>query len=429
MCSCTHRAGQYGPAPFPGELVNRNYFLEKLDGYRPLRIAPDDIVMFGDDLMDRGMWNEFFGSDDIKNRGIALEPLDGALYRVDSILMHRPRKLFISSSLIDIKHGNRPAGLLADGLLELVKRAGSRCASCRLYMIGPVPDATLRTRPDRKRCLDSLHALLRFKADSCKLFTYLDPRPVLCDSTGFLSSDYSYDGVLLNGTGYYALSKYLSAYMELKVLSSPREADIVKQHVYYRNRYSIFNSLPRTPGAVIMLGNSLTNNARWNEWLSGYKVLNRGISGDTIGGLALRIDQVIAQRPATIFLMIGANDFIENPRTRPDDAYSAFSEIAGRLRRELPRCRLFVQSILPLNPISPYYENRNDSIAKYNALLESSAREHGYTYINLSAVLQDSRGDLDARFTYDGIHLRASAYVRWKNLITDALNRQSEETL
>lgn len=71
---------------------------------------------------------------------------------------------------------------------------------------------------------------------------------------------------------------------------------------------------------MICLGDSLTYGLgvpvgdSWVELLnreSGYEVINKGISGDTSGGMLARLSRdVLEEKPELVFLMGGANDFI-----------------------------------------------------------------------------------------------------------------------
>ena len=78
--------------------------------------------------------------------------------------------------------------------------------------------------------------------------------------------------------------------------------------VYYGRRATHFETLPITNNDIIMLGNSLTDGAEWNELLCNPNVKNRGIIGDIVQGLIDRMGPILSGQPAKIFILSGVND-------------------------------------------------------------------------------------------------------------------------
>ena len=79
---------------------------------------------------------------------------------------------------------------------------------------------------------------------------------------------------------------------------------------YYFSKRSQQESLPVRPHHTVMLGNSLTERGAWAEYFPEAHVINRGIGGDCVAGMAARLDSIVAGRPRAIFLMAGVNDLI-----------------------------------------------------------------------------------------------------------------------
>ena len=65
------------------------------------------------------------------------------------------------------------------------------------------------------------------------------------------------------------------------------------QDVYYVRRATLFDLLPVGKSDIIMLGNSLTDGAEWNELLNNRHVKNRGIVGDIVQGLYERMEPIL----------------------------------------------------------------------------------------------------------------------------------------
>ena len=97
---CTQR-----PVAEPEWFTNADYFEEKNGLYQELPIYPANIVMVGDDYIDRGLWCEFFGDTTLKNRGITYDATEHVRYRIEKIAAQRPAKIFVSVGRNDLLHG------------------------------------------------------------------------------------------------------------------------------------------------------------------------------------------------------------------------------------------------------------------------------------------------------------------------------------
>ena len=69
------------------------------------------------------------------------------------------------------------------------------------------------------------------------------------------------------------------------------------QDVYYARRATHFADLPVGKKDIIMLGNSLTDGAEWNELFNNSHVKNRGIIGDIVQGLYERMEPILKGQP------------------------------------------------------------------------------------------------------------------------------------
>jgi|GEM_PF-19186 Aminopeptidase N len=396
-----------------------SYFREKDGLYRSLPILQGDLVLLGDDLIDRGEWTEFFGDKRLKNRGIAIESTDCTRFRVGAIARAQPSKVFIYSGLYDVKQG-RSAYLTFLNMKDIVAQIHKYAPDCQVYVMGLLSDAKIAEKPELSVALQEYNALLQQHAAS-ENYTYIDlPVALLSEETGSLAEAYSYNGILLNGPGYIRVTELLAPYLGLEPLAVAKEVPpAVGQSAYHQHRSSILRSLPAKEVDLLMLGNSLTNIGRWDEFFPELSVRNYGISGDGVEGVGLRLDEVIAQQPATLCLMIGVNDFINEADGSVDRVWEMYRGVLLRLQAELPQTRRFVQGCLPLHPLTRFYEGRNAKLLELNERLKVAAAEYGYTYLDTPALFIDSEGNLDVRYTCDGIHLMPQAYALWKAFLRE----------
>jgi len=202
--------------------------------------------------------------------------------------------------------------------------------------------------------------------------------------------------------------------------TSPAKAgiDSVYHNYLYDQRTAYFKELPVTKGGIVFLGNSITHWGDWAELLQCSRVKNRGIAGDISYGILGRLDELIEEKPAKIFIMIGVNDI---GRKIPLAAtLNNYEKIINKLRSALPATVIYIQSVLPINEKlinREYYTGTNTEIVTMNSGIEKLARSLGITYLNLHALLVDANGQLPAKYTYDGIHLTAGAYIKWTDFI------------
>ncbi len=188
--------------------------------------------------------------------------------------------------------------------------------------------------------------------------------------------------------------------------------------VYYQRRAEAFRAERATTGRVIFLGNSITEGGDWKKLLKDSLVINRGISGDVTFGVLKRLDEVTRHKPTKVFLLIGVNDLSRN--TPNAIILQNIFSIVTRIHNESPRTVVYVQSILPVNPLHkkfpPRFNKQND-IEEINAQLAKYHEALKYTYLNISSQFLDAKFSLDLKYTTDGLHLNEAGYVHWVNYL------------
>ena len=134
--------------------------------------------------------------------------------------------------------------------------------------------------------------------------------------------------------------------------------------------------------------------------------MNRGIGADVTFGLRTRLDDVTRRKPSKLFVLIGINDISKDI---PDAVIAAeYRMLIDSVRAQSPQTKIFVQSILPLNPTVknfPQHYDKQPRVVAVNRLLQQMARETHATYIDLWPIFIDRQNHLDASLTGDGLHL------------------------
>ena len=188
--------------------------------------------------------------------------------------------------------------------------------------------------------------------------------------------------------------------------------------VYYARRVSHFADLPIGKKDIIMLGNSLTDGAEWNELLNNRHVKNRGIVGDIVQGLIDRIDPIIKGQPKKLYIMCGVNDISHD--VSADSIARVTEKLIVMVKQGSPRTKIYLQSLLPFNNNVREWKllkGRDHVVVEANALLEQVARRQGVTWINLYPLFADENGRLRANLTNDGLHLMGEGYLIWRDAI------------
>ncbi len=196
--------------------------------------------------------------------------------------------------------------------------------------------------------------------------------------------------------------------------------DSSKYGAYWWHSKDMYDHLPDTRNEIVFLGNSITDGAEWAELFQNKRCINRGISGDVTAGILLRLDAITKLQPASIFIMIGINDLSRNMTV--DEIIVNYRAILDQIRREAPRTKVYVESVLPVNPatgLALNHTNKTDLIIELNNRLRKLASEFGHTYIDLFSVMADQNNHLPRKYSIDGVHLTYEGYRVWTEAIKE----------
>jgi lysophospholipase L1-like esterase len=172
---------------------------------------------------------------------------------------------------------------------------------------------------------------------------------------------------------------------------------------------------PAPPGSLVLLGDSITHLGIWDEWLPEYRTLNRGVGWDTVGDVFARLDKALPD-PRAVSLLIGTNDLSGLGRSRDvDDIAEQTRDLVQRIRQRAPEAVLLVNSVMPR---SAWFAPR---IQRLNEHYRTIAADAGATYVDLWPALADPDDQLRKELTTDGLHLTASGYRAWVDVLRPQL--------
>lgn len=189
---------------------------------------------------------------------------------------------------------------------------------------------------------------------------------------------------------------------------------------YYMRRDELFEELPADSNAVVFLGNSLTQYYELAEFFPGVRTKNRGIHGDMMETVLLRLAPIIQSKPKKIFIELGVNDV---EQLVPHEKLMAmYARLLDTLKNTCPATKIYVQSLLPVADTSLYVPysycspQTNKKIITTNGALRRLAGQKSLPFIDLYERFVRN-GQLDPAYSVDGVHLSGEGYKLWTKTI------------
>ena len=174
-----------------------------------------------------------------------------------------------------------------------------------------------------------------------------------------------------------------------------------------------FSMIYNYPTDVVFAGDSLIERCSWDEMYPDLEVKNRGIGGDSINGLRVRIETIMQTKPKKVFIYIGINDILQGREV--ENIIGRYNELFDELSHY--DCKYYVQAILPVASSQSDAERICLDVNEINERLRSICEGRGYTFIDLWSEFAGDDWALKDEYYYDGVHVNAAAYKRWKEII------------
>lgn len=208
------------------------------------------------------------------------------------------------------------------------------------------------------------------------------------------------------------LRSLVSNAVAASIYPAPR---IYTEH-YYKRFLQFMDEPAITSKDIVMVGNSLTEGGGdWNARLNKKNIRNCGIIGDEVMGIYDRLHQILPGHPEKLFLLAGVNDISHD--LTADSIVSMIRMTIERIQRESPDTKLYLQSLLPFNESFGRYKKltgKTNMVPEINAQLETLAKEHKITFINLFPLFTEKGTNvLRSELTSDGLHLNEEGYKIW----------------
>ena len=189
-----------------------------------------------------------------------------------------------------------------------------------------------------------------------------------------------------------------------------RNADWFR-NVWRERRLSWWNSRPRDQGAVVFLGDSITQG--WGTLSSDFpdlKVANRGISGDVTRGVLFRLkEDVLDLHPKAVVLLIGTNDLEDG--AEPKLIVANVRAILDRLQSSNPSMPIIVCRVMPSDASK---HRPADKIEEINILLDEMVKgDPRLVLCDTWSIFADEQGNAKSNEFPDLLHPNAAGYAKW----------------
>ena len=166
---------------------------------------------------------------------------------------------------------------------------------------------------------------------------------------------------------------------------------------------------------IVFLGDSITEGYPLHIFFNEYKAVNRGINGDTTGGVIDRLEFCVYDlKPKVVYLMIGTNNY--------QNCTSNYEEILKGIKRHNPKTKVIVMSILPRAG-----DGAMTKIRQNNEEIEKFAGNYGYFYVNAFTAMTLNQANMVVNndLFVDGLHPNMEGYSvltsKFKSTVVDWL--------
>jgi lysophospholipase L1-like esterase len=162
-----------------------------------------------------------------------------------------------------------------------------------------------------------------------------------------------------------------------------------------------------------LFGDSITAGFPVERLLSEYNIINSGGIAETTESALERIEnEVVAIKPAAVFVLLGVNDLVA--LFSNDMILVNYERIIIRLMKGLRDIPLFIQSIIPTRN---HEHAPIERIQLLNIELHKLALRYGVKFLDIYPLFLDKQGELSVQYSEDGIHLNETGYREWANYL------------
>jgi lysophospholipase L1-like esterase len=183
------------PESLPDFTTTLDYTWQK-EVFESQPTAPGAIVFLGDSLTASGLWQYVWQGKTVLNRGAGGDTIEGVTARLDEVLRHKPKKVFLMIGINDLTLYGKSPDYLIGRYKILLQKIETSSSSTAVYIQSLLP-----TRLPMNAIIPHVNEKLRALADE-KNVHFVDVNSPMCDAQGQLQADWTPDGVHIKAAGY-----------------------------------------------------------------------------------------------------------------------------------------------------------------------------------------------------------------------------------
>lgn len=153
--------------------------------------------------------------------------------------------------------------------------------------------------------------------------------------------------------------------------------------------------------------------------LSVHKVFSSPIVSVEGSNKKITIEEALTSKTfGKIYLMLGINEMGIGD---VDSFIQKYEEVICRLQELQPDAIIYLESIMKVSSERSDQGDyiSNEGIDARNVEIEKLADQNKIFYLDVNSSVCDSNGALDAAYTFDGVHLKASYITLWKQYLIE----------
>ncbi len=177
---------------------------------------------------------------------------------------------------------------------------------------------------------------------------------------------------------------------------------------------------------IVFFGDSITAMYELENYYDDrIPVVNSGITGNTTEDLLKDIEErVYVYNPTKVFILIGTNDISATDLSNKEIVEN-IKTIIEKIHKNRKKAKIYIESILPIRntentPTDLRHTRENSRIRAINDLIQEMCKEEDAAeYIDLFNTLVDTDGELNMKYSIEGVHMNNEGY----KVITNQLKK------
>ncbi|MEK3787088.1 MULTISPECIES: GDSL-type esterase/lipase family protein [Paenibacillus] len=158
--------------------------------------------------------------------------------------------------------------------------------------------------------------------------------------------------------------------------------------------------------ASVFLGDSITEGLAYHDVLDEGNVLAGAGKTAEFTLMEDDVDRLVERKPERVFIQLGSDDILWPTDDPMEYSLSHYAKLIDNIKARLPKAKITLLSVTPVNADAEKKEPRYGNIQEYNAGLETLADQKQVEYVDLTSLVTE-HADL---YDTDGIHFQAAFY-------------------